>query len=139
MGKKILLIAIFLYTAIATVDLDGYSIYDIENGPKTIQVTKNTLFALKMESNPTTGYAWSLENLDKINEMGLLDLISLAEYEQKPNPNNLMGIGGYSFFKFRSIAQGRQVVDFIYKQPWEKEINKRIRVVIETIEVKESL
>lgn len=139
MVKKFLFLTLFLFSAIAIVDLDGYSIYDIDKGSKTIQVTKNELFALKIESNPTTGYVWSIENLESINETGLLNAISSAEYEEKPNPNKLMGIGGYTFFKFQAIAQGRQIMDFIYKRSWEKEINNRIRVIIEIIEIKESL
>ena len=42
-----------------------------------------------VESNLTTGYSWSVSD-------DCLDILTIEEdYREHPNPNNLLGLGGY--------------------------------------------
>jgi len=122
--KFILLGALLLLLVAASVDLTGFTLYPLEaSSQKTsINVAKNEKFALKIPSNPTTGFSWVLANGDELkssNVIALLDANVGGEYESNPHRAGVVGVGGNSFFKFQGANSGVTTIQLDYKRPWE--------------------
>jgi len=77
----------------------------------TAQVAAGTQFAVKLESNPTTGYQWNATV-----SQGLT--ITNESYEQNANPGNLVGVGGNQMWIVKANTAGKQSFSAIYKQSW---------------------
>ena len=100
-------------------------------------------FIIELEGNPTTGYAWFLENTEKLNKE-LLTPLNLNEknsadfYKKSPSPGEgeakVLGAGGIYHFKFEahSVNSGDEVLNFVYKRPWtsESEVRKSINIKV---------
>lgn len=99
------------------------------NGQK-ISIKPNQTLAIRLESNPTTGYGWEVAECDE----AILKPLGEAEYEQaKPN-QNLVGGGGWQTFQFRPEKTGQTRVKLIYHRPWEKDVEP-----LQTFEVQVSV
>ena len=78
---------------------------------KTAQVAAGTQFAVKLESNPTTGYQWNATV-----SQGLT--ITNESYQQNANPGNMVGVGGNQMWIVKANTAGKQTFSAIYKQSW---------------------
>ena len=63
------------------------------------EVKKGEEFALKFESNPSTGFSWHFLNLDEVNDS--LELLRTSF--EGPNDPKIRGKGGYMYFHFKAI------------------------------------
>lgn len=74
-------------------------------------VTGQTL-ALTVESNPTTGYSWAVEQ-----DSDLFDVLNyyVAELQSEP----VSGSGGWQTFILTPKAPGTAQLSFVYARPWE--------------------
>ena len=70
-------------------------------------------FTISLPSNPTTGYAWTMD-YDNV-------LLSVEEAEFQPSASNSirLGAGGTSVFVFTPLHMGKTTIRFVYKRPWE--------------------
>src|SRR5688572_7444374 len=76
-------------------------------------------FTIKLKSNPTTGYMWSIKGYDKKY------LLLINHRFEAPSNKNLMGAPGYEYFTFKASKQFFSKpkdtnVKFIYIRSWEK-------------------
>jgi predicted secreted protein len=81
---------------------------EVEN---VIQAKLNKPFNISFDSNPTTGYVWTVD----------FDSRFLNGYE-KPyltSHPGLIGSGGQQVFTFNPIHVGKTTVSAVYKRPWE--------------------
>ena len=89
------------------------SISEIDNG-KPIQLTKNTLLELSLQTNPSTGYTW--------------------QYIQKPNPEVIRemrhfllpqgknpGSPSLEYWQYSPVGVGMTQIGLEYKRSWSKE------------------
>jgi predicted secreted protein len=72
-------------------------------------------FDIILDSNPTTGYAWTVDFDDRFLNggaqlNGTLTIIRPA----------LIGAGGQQIFRFTPIEPGQTIISAIYKRPWEE-------------------
>ncbi len=76
-----------------------------------IQAKLNKPFNISFDSNPTTGYIWTVD----------FDSRFLNEYEKPyvPSQPGLIGSGGQQVFAFTPIHVGKTTVSAVYKRPWE--------------------
>lgn len=87
----------------------------------SITATQPT-FTIKLKSNPTTGYLWSLTSYDH-------KLISLKKhYFQHGNPK-LIGAPGFEFWTFKVnpsafTAPHQTKIQFLYARSWEHPTNE---------------
>lgn len=88
---------------------------------KTIMVKKsNPVFNIILQSNPTTGYSWSLKSYDS-------NLIVPVKHKFYPPENKkLVGAPGYERWTFRVKTEGFTVpqltsITLIYLRPWEEQ------------------
>lgn len=85
---------------------------------KTILVKKSSpSFSVILQSNPTTGYSWSLKSYDNV----LVHPISRKFY---PSKSGLVGAGGYEKWVFSVKPAGFVVpqttsITLIYARPWD--------------------
>lgn len=88
----------------------------------SISITpRQPVFILKLKSNPTTGYSWSLKNYNK-------NLIKPVTHYYKHPDTSLMGAGGFEFWTFKALAPAFQkpqelTISMIYIRPWEKKVS----------------
>lgn len=70
--------------------------------------------SIVLDSNPTTGYGWSVEgNVDG-------GIVKMKGRDFRQPRTRLAGAGGADVFRFRAIVKGETVVFFRYARPWEK-------------------
>jgi predicted secreted protein len=81
---------------------------EVEN---MIQARLNKPFNISFDSNPTTGYVWTVD----------FDSRFLDGYEKPylPSQPGLIGSGGQQVFAFTPIHVGKTTVSAVYKRPWE--------------------
>jgi predicted secreted protein len=81
---------------------------EVEN---LIQAKLNEPFNISFDSNPTTGYSWTVD----------FDSRFLSEHEKPylPSQSGLIGSGGQQVFAFTPIHVGKTTVSAVYKRPWE--------------------
>jgi predicted secreted protein len=81
---------------------------------KELKVTVGETFKISLDSNPTTGYDWTLADWDK-------SLLALAD-KGFINPNSsptLVGQAGKSYWTFKALKAGKQQLQMSYARPWE--------------------
>ncbi len=66
---------------------------------------------LKLDSNPTTGYYWSLKDIDASQ----VDQLSEG-YFADPAPEGITGSGGHQMFVFEALAPGRSDLVLSYER-----------------------
>ena len=86
-----------------------------------IKVKVGRIFAIRMESNPTTGYGWQLSK-------ALDNKISLVTNAFIPPDSKLCGAGGHEVWTFKAIEQGQAEISMQYVRPWEKDQSARTNV-----------
>jgi inhibitor of cysteine peptidase len=84
-----------------------------------IQVTSNQpQFIIKLSSNPTTGYSWSLRQYDG-------QMLTPVRHQYQAGQSGLIGAGGNEYWQFRvnpaafTVSQQSEI-QFVYARPWEK-------------------
>jgi inhibitor of cysteine peptidase len=78
----------------------------------TIQTTVNSIFEIRLASNPTTGYQWQV-NFDP-NQLELVDR------EFIPHDEALIGSGGTDKSTFKALKSSEAQIDLYYLRPWEE-------------------
>ncbi len=103
-----------------------------------VKYKKGSKFTISIKGNISTGYAWYLLNLKKINECQIKPLNinedgSTKEYIQENNSPNIYGSEGVFNFKFLALKPSRTVLNFVLKRPWEDyaEKSKSLMVIID--------
>lgn len=81
-----------------------------------IQVRPGQRFTITLESNPTTGYRWTVTDSSWHAVLQLVD----SRYQAKPIPSGMVmvGVGGHELWTFRALAPGAANVTLLYRQPW---------------------
>ncbi|MFC3438027.1 protease inhibitor I42 family protein [Nocardia seriolae] len=79
-----------------------------------------------LDANPTTGYAWVLGSLDQT----IVKQNGSPEYEQDPNPDGMVGVGGKSVLNFVAVSPGAAQLVLEYKKAWEQGIEPAKRFTL---------
>ena len=83
---------------------------------------------LKLDSNPTTGYYWVLQEPDT----KLITLFS-DDYFADPAPEGVVGSGGHQMFVFEAVATGRASLTLSYERSPE-DVFETLKLKIKVIE-----
>lgn len=118
----LLFLILFLLTGCGADSADGNGdeeirLYDSNNGD-TVNLRIGQIVVITLESNPTTGYTWEVEELDEsiLAQVGDIDFIPESESESEPQ---LVGQGGTQVIHFQALAAGEFTLKLVYHQPWE--------------------
>lgn len=134
-NPKKLSIAIFSFILLSLmvfmlISCGDSGVYTLDDNGKTVTLQQGDPITLKLESNPTTGYGWSLT--DEMDD-AVVSLTS-TEYKQAKTDGNMVGSGGYEYFYFRSAAPGSTEIVLNYARPWEEGVEPvdvfRLTVVV---------
>jgi len=101
------------------------TIFIADNTP-TVKVKANEPFVLKFITCHSCGYSWSLNSVDS----SFVKLIGVTS-EHTTGRKGIAGGNVFEFWKFKVIAAGSYVLDFVYKRPWLKENKKISRVELD--------
>ena len=96
----ITLVLLAIYTAISQADIT------------VIQAELNKPFNITLESNPTTGYTWTVDFNHKM-------LIG-GEKGYTASLPGAVGSSGHQVFVFTPIQEGQTEISASYKRPWEE-------------------
>lgn len=137
------LILLFLKYCL-TQDFRVININEFQTEGSYLPVRGGQKFIIELDGNPTTGYSWFLENVEKLNNqllipLNLNDKNSADFYKKTPGPGEenearKLGVGGIYHFKFHAneVNSGDEVLHFVYKRPWstENEVRKTINIKV---------
>ncbi|MEC3954681.1 protease inhibitor I42 family protein [Nocardia sp. CDC153] len=79
-----------------------------------------------LDANPTTGYAWVVADLDQ----NVVKQNGSPEYQQDPNPNGMVGVGGKSVLNFVAAAPGSTKLNLAYERAWEQGVEPAKRFTL---------
>ncbi len=88
----------------------GLKTYSDSN--QIIEISVRQEFVIALISNITTGHSWQVSH-----DQNMLELVEKI-YEQNPNPQGLLGVGGVEYFRFKALNKGETEITFIYRQSW---------------------
>ncbi len=98
------------------------------NPDEPITVAAGRPFAIRLASNPTTGFGWQLAGPPDPRVARCLT----NRYE--PPDSRLCGAGGHELWTFEALKPGRTTATLQYTRPWERDTPpsdvKRIRIVV---------
>ena len=106
---------LFIAVIIALVLIPGACATTISTGgrtsPSDVQAKVNKPFDITLDSDPITGYSWTVD----------FDSHFLNEGNESYNRNQpgLIGSGGQQIFIFTPIRVGKTIISAVYKRPWE--------------------
>src|SRR5262249_20141092 len=84
---------------------------------KTIELDRGQEIVIRLSSNRTTGYSWTLIR------SGTNALRSLGEavYTQKTPVTGALGGAGIESWSFKATESGREELRFEYRRPWQRD------------------
>ena len=91
--------------------IDVLKITQADNG-KAITMKKGQVLKLSLDSNPTTGYQWYIEELDD-------KLLKIVNMDFESPDTSRMGAGGKQFWKIKAINSGETKLLILYYRMWE--------------------
>jgi inhibitor of cysteine peptidase len=95
--------------------LIGAVIATIDDSERELHLVMHQVLKIRLPSNPTTGYSWSLANTSS----AVIQLQSKPTFERKTG-TDAVGAGGTEVWEFIAVQGGRQTLRFEYRRPWEK-------------------
>jgi inhibitor of cysteine peptidase len=88
-----------------------FHVYTEADSGKAVQEPLGETFTIRLQENPTTGYAWNLTVPDGL-------AISGDEFIPSSSALQTVGSGGIRSFTIVSSARGEQTVTAEYRRPW---------------------
>ena len=123
LSRYLLLVLTLLTTVSAFAD---QTVIDDEDNGTTITINPGDTVVLRLLSNPSTGYGWTVG----MNNSSLLQQI--GKPKNIPSDTGMAGAGGMTEFKFRAVGSGGDSLALLYQRPWEKGVQaaKTFRVFV---------
>ena len=87
------------------------------NDGQTMTVMNGTRFRVKLAGNPTTGYTWSLGDLNA----GVVETVGPSVFTTDSAPSGMVGVGGKEVWTFAAKKPGRETIRLAYARSWEKD------------------
>ncbi|MFO7907867.1 MAG: protease inhibitor I42 family protein [Planctomycetota bacterium] len=94
-----------------------------------VTVVAGQKLMIRLESNPTTGFRWSVSDVDQ-NILRVID----QKYEPAEEDSGKLGSGGHTTFTFQAKGTGETGLELEYSRPWEG-AKKRQRTFSLTVNV----
>lgn len=121
--NKFILLILFVATALFAGENADASYVPFEFPDRAfmlLAVKAGDSVTLPIEENPTTGYAWELDNSNAAS----LALVSskYSQPQQKEGELPLCGAPGVKTFIFKATKAGSSTLVFKYRRAWEKDV-----------------
>lgn len=105
----------------------GRTVFTDPDAP--VNVRSGESFAIRLESNPTTGYSWTVTAVPQATVASLDDPEGTFE---EPD-SGAMGAPGFQVFDFTAVASGTTEVEFTYARSFDPEDNPTVTTVTITV------
>lgn len=117
--KKHIQLSIFYAFLFFVSDLFGQAFIQAEkiNANEVFHVSNDQVLEVRLPSNPSTGYGWSVRNQNKLT---CISQIGQERFESN-NPGAAIGEAGISIIRFIPTAKGNCDLELVYKRPWESD------------------
>lgn len=92
---------------------DGKLVFTEPINGCTISIEKGEEFELQLKENPTTGYIWTVDTLDK-------NMLSISQIDYKAENTQLLGSGGVRTIRIKTLNPGQTKLKLVMVRPWEK-------------------
>jgi inhibitor of cysteine peptidase len=115
--KKVMMFAMvgmILLAALAGCSSKTVKVDDSMNG-QTITVKQGETIVVTLAGNPTTGFGWTVKDLDTTI------LSQIGDYSYKAD-SNLIGAGGVFTYQFKAEAAGTTTLKLDYARSWETDV-----------------
>ena len=103
MSKLIIILLLLFNLYFCEETIDGVRVFESTNelsNKNEFSVRLGEQFAIKIKSNPSTGFSWSLVNEEEIKE----SLVFIkSEYIDPSEDNDIDGKPGFQYFFFKSL------------------------------------
>jgi inhibitor of cysteine peptidase len=86
-----------------------------EDDGREVTLQKGQTLTIKLEANPTTGYAWEFVE----SEGAILRLAGEPEFEAD---SDLLGAPGTQTLRFEAVEAGQMELRLVYQRPWETDV-----------------
>ena len=83
----------------------------------SIRLDVNDVVEIRLQSNPTTGYSWFLEDGKDNN----IVLVTGPEFIESKKEKDIVGAGGHEIFTVKALSKGETSILLNYKRLWEEE------------------
>ncbi len=120
MDKKIWMVVIILVIVLGAGGWLVYSSYfsgsamvQVSESQENIEVKNGQEFTIKMVSNPSTGYTWSVsDSYDK-------NIVEKVSNTFKASDSGMSGAPGEDSWVFKGVGKGSTKLEFKYARSWE--------------------
>ncbi len=85
-----------------------------KDASSTVELRPGDMLEVVLAGNPTTGYSWAVQAVDK-------DILKQMGEPAYKADSNLIGSGGQFTFRFEAVAAGQTALKLFYQRPWEKD------------------
>jgi len=110
-------------------DRGGEVALSAEDSGGRAELDAGDLLVVTLESNPTTGYAWEVSEVDK----AVLAQVGEAEFQEAAREGEqLVGAPGVQTFRFEA-ARGETTVTLVYRRSWEKDVEPLETFTVEVV------
>ena len=84
----------------------------------TVTLDVDQVLAIKLESNPTTGYGWHVMDVDE----SILQAEGGPEMIEPTQATPMLGAGGWQVIRYRAKASGETVMTLGYSRSFEPDV-----------------
>ncbi len=117
MKKSLMLLAIVFTMVLLLAACKVAPFTEADNG-LTIEISIDETFTVTLQSNPTTGYGWTVAAVDS----AILQQEGDKVYVQGNTDPNLVGAGGTETFTFTGLEAGQTTLQMVYSRSWETDV-----------------
>lgn len=106
---------------------------DAKDDGRRIQLKQDEILVITLESNPSTGYTWELEEAEvQVESQGILQQVGKTEFTpQTSSPEAatrqdapyLLGAPGTQILRFAAVETGQTTLSLVYRRPWERDVS----------------
>jgi inhibitor of cysteine peptidase len=79
-------------------------------------------FAIKIKSNPTTGYSWSVQEITPGDLVKFIQVKTEAPGDREDSQAPLLGAPTYEILTFEALNPGKVEIRLKYRRPWENDV-----------------
>ena len=102
----------------------------IEGCQANIKMDVGSVLEIKLNATPGSGYQWLLKDSTQLLQQIGADTLKFEKPEsEEPKP----GQPGKQILHFKAMKKGEEMIHFIYKRIWEKEIVDSCTIKVEVI------
>ena len=91
---------------------------EADNG-RQIELAESEMLVLELESNPSTGYGWEVQEMDRTI---LRQVEEVGVGFEPSSKSNLLGAPGTQILRFAGVSKGQTLLKLAYRRPWEKDV-----------------